>query len=289
MSVHLYPVVIIGNPVKGLIRRGIVRFHGLNLSTDIRSRLGIRGTMIPFALAMALFLAACSSSDPASSTDAEGGDGAVGGAAAESEDSVFFAYELTQPIENTITISISPDSVSKTTGFMDQDHTCEGADTSPQLTWEGVPAEAKSLALILDDPASDELEGLSLWTHWVLYSIPTSVTELSGGQPVADVLENGAKHGANDYEKLQYSGPCPTPTILINQSTNERTPPILAKERPYFFKLYALDKELDLAPGVTRDALLKEIDGHIVAAGELAVPYKSRRKEVRAGRESRAL
>ncbi len=263
-----------------------MQFHALSLKENMRI---VR--LFSIALAMALFLAACSSSEPASSTDAEGGedgDSAAADAPAaeeEAEESVFFAYELTQAVENTITISISPDSVSPTTGFMDKNHTCEGTDTSPPLTWEGVPAGAKSLALIYDDPASDELEGLGLWTHWVLYSIPPSVTELAGGQAVADVLENGAKHGKNGYDMLQYSGPCPTPTILISQSTNQRTPPILAKERPYYFKLYALDQELDLAPGVTRNALLKEIDGHIVAAGELAVPFKSRRKEVRTGQE----
>ena len=255
-------------------------FYVLGLNENIRV---IR--LFAFALAMSLFLAACSSSEPAASTSPEGSEGAASGAAAEPENSVFFAYELTQAIENTITISISPDSVSPTTGFMDKNHTCEGADTSPPLTWEGVPAEAKSLALILDDPVSDELQGLGLWTNWVLYSIPTSVAELGGDQPIADVLENGAKHGKNDYDVNQYSGPCPTPTIMISESTNRRTPPILAKARPYVFKLYALDQELDLAPGVTRDALLKEIDGHIVAAGELAVPYKSRRKEMRTGQE----
>ena len=139
-----------------------------------------------------------------------------------------------------------------------------------------MPVEAKSLALILDDPVSDELEGLGLWTHWVLYSIPTSVTELSRGQAVADVLENGAKHGANGYEKLQYSGPCPTPTILISQSTNQRTPLILAKERPYYFRLYAVDIPVDLPSRADRDTLLEAIDGHILAEGRLMGTYKRR-------------
>ena len=155
-------------------------------------------------------------------------------------------YELQQAVENTITIST--DATSPTTGFLDKIHTCEGADTSPPLRWEGVPAEAKSLALILDDPASDELEGFGLWTHWVLYSIPPSVTGLPAGQAATEVLENGAVHGMNGYEKAQYSGPCPTPTIMWSESIERRTPPLLAKERPYFFKLYALDKELDLGP-----------------------------------------
>ena len=100
---------------------------------------------------------------------------------------------------------------------------------------------------------------------------------------VADVLENGSKHGMNSYGKTQYSGPCPQPTILFQQSTDARTPPITAQSRPYFIKLYALDKELNLAPMADRDILLQEIDGHIVGAGELSVPFKSRKKEMRRG------
>ena len=236
---------------------------------------------ILLALTAAFFLVACSSA----SDEADGEAGASGAAAtgadsgADGEDSVFFAYELQQAVENTITIST--DATEERTGFLKREHTCEGKDTSPPLKWEGVPAEAKSLALVLDDPESDELEGFGLWTHWVLYSIPTSVTELTVGQPTTEVLENGAVHGMNDYENVHYSGPCPAPTIMYHESTKDRTPPELAVERPYLFKLYALDQELDLAPGVTRDALLKEIDGYIIAAGELAVPYKSRRREVR--------
>lgn len=235
--------------------------------------------LVTFAISIALLLVGCSSATPATESDAS----SESGAESAGEDSVFYVYELQQAVENTITIST--DATSPTTGFLDKIHTCEGADTSPPLRWEGVPAEAKSLALILDDPASDELEGFGLWTHWVLYSIPPSVTGLPAGQAATEVLENGAVHGMNGYEKAQYSGPCPTPTIMWSESIERRTPPLLAKERPYFFKLYALDKELDLGPGVTANALLKEIDGHVIAAGELAVPYKSKRKEVRSGRE----
>ena len=232
------------------------------------------------ALTAAVFLVACSSAED--DPEAEAGAAGAPAAGAEGEDSVFFSYELQQAVDNTITIST--DATEERTGFLEREHTCEGKDTSPPLKWEGVPAEAKSLALILDDPESDELEGFGLWTHWVLYSIPTSVTELTVGQPTTEVLENGAVHGMNDYENVHYSGPCPTPTIMYAESTDNRSPPELAVERPYFFKLYALDQELDLSPGTTRDALLKEIDGHIIAAGELAVPYKSRRREVRRGR-----
>ncbi len=233
--------------------------------------------LISLTLLTTLLLAACSSSTPASSTGSEDSEGA------ESEESIFFTYKLQQAVENTITVST--DDTSSSTGRLDTKHTCEGLDTSLSLLWEGVPDDTVSLALILDDPTSDELQGLGLWTHWVLYSIPSNVTGLSEGEASVDVLGNGAQHGVNDYGNSHYNGPCPQPNIYFSESTDGRTDPVLAKERPYLFKLYAVDKDLELAPGLTRDALLEEIDGHIVAAGELSVPYKSRKKITRAGRE----
>ena len=122
-------------------------------------------------------------------------------------------YVLQQPLDFTMTLTTT--SIGGTFGRLDRKHTCEKVDISPHLKWEGVPDGAKSLALVMDDPASD-VHGLEidvLWAHWVVYSIPPEVTELAAGQVSGELLENGAKQGANDYGKTQYNGPCPIPTL----------------------------------------------------------------------------
>ena len=91
-------------------------------------------------------------------------------------------YALQQSLDFTITLLTT--SVGGTFGRLHRAHSCERTDTSPHLTWEGVPEGAESLALVMEDPASD-VHGLAvdvLWTHWVVYSIPPDVTELELGQ-----------------------------------------------------------------------------------------------------------
>ncbi len=225
---------------------------------------------------VALVVSACSSAGPAS----ESGEGAQ----ADSQDAPALAtperYALQQVPDLAITLTSS--SISESNGRLDRTHTCERGDTSPHLRWEGIPDGTASVALVMEDPMSD-VHGLVvdvLWAHWVLYSIPPDVTELEPGRPAGDTLENGAKQGVNDYARVQYNGPCPLPNFRFQPNVAAgRRPlrdPIDAEERPYHFRLYALDSEVDLAPGADRDTLLQAIDGHILAAGELAIPYKSR-------------
>ena len=102
-------------------------------------------------------------------------------------------------------------------------YTCDGKDLSPPLKWSGVPEGTKSIALILDDP--DALG--RTFVHWVLYGIPSDVTELEEGVPATEVLPNGARQGVNDFENLGYGGPCP--------------PGAAGKVHGWVFKVYALD------------------------------------------------
>ncbi len=227
------------------------------------------------AVAALALLAACSSAD----TDSE--DDAASAAAGVPDET---PYELTQQFD--LSISVTTTALQGTFSRLHKDHSCEGRDISPPVSWEGVPAEAKSLALLFDDPASDELQGLGMWTHWVVYGIPPDVTEIAADQPTSTVLSIGAKLGKNDYGDVHYTSICPTPTLTYTADASRVraggnvgfVPPTVAKERPYFFRLYALDKEIDLEPGKSRNALLREIDGHIVAGGVVAVPFKSTRK-----------
>jgi hypothetical protein len=124
------------------------------------------------------------------------------------------------------------------------------------LQWSGVPPAAKSLALICDDPDAP----MGTWVHWVLYDLPPATPGLSEGVPKAPELPGGAKQGLNDYKKIGYGGPCPPP----------------GKPHRYFFKLYALDANTSLKPGLTKKDLLKAMEGHILAEGELMGTYQRR-------------
>lgn len=132
-------------------------------------------------------------------------------------------------------------------------YTCDGEDVSPPLEWSGVPEGTKSLALICDDPDAP----MGIWVHWVLFNIPASVKDLPTSVPPAEALENGAKHGKNDFGKLGYGGPCPP-------SGTHR----------YYFKLYALDMQITIKSGITKAQLQKAMEGHILAEGQLMGKYK---------------
>ncbi len=133
-------------------------------------------------------------------------------------------------------------------------HAFDDKDLSPALQWSGVPSAAKSLALICDDPDAPK----GTWVHWVIYDLPPSTAGLAEGVSKSSELANGAKQGVNDYKRLGYGGPCPPP----------------GKPHRYFFKLYALDTATGLQPGATKKDLLKAMDGHVVAEGQLMGTYQ---------------
>jgi Raf kinase inhibitor-like YbhB/YbcL family protein len=133
-------------------------------------------------------------------------------------------------------------------------HSCEGADASPALKWEGAPTGAKNFALICDDP---DAPGGS-WVHWVIYGIAAKTTELPESVAKTDSV-SGAKQGMNDFGKVGYGGPCPPPGHGVHH---------------YHFRLYALDTELNLAPRVTRRQLESAMKGHVLAQTELIGTYQ---------------
>lgn len=136
-------------------------------------------------------------------------------------------------------------------------HTCDGMSVSPPLVWSGVPAEAKSLALVVDDPdAPDPASPRMTWAHWVLYNIPTSAVGLAEGIAV-EGSQSGILQGLNDWRRTGYGGPCP---------------PI--GEHRYFFKLYALDVLLPDLKHPTRAALEKAMQDHVLDRSELIGLYR---------------
>jgi Raf kinase inhibitor-like YbhB/YbcL family protein len=132
-------------------------------------------------------------------------------------------------------------------------YTCDARDVSPPLAWTGVPAGAKTLALIADDPDAP----MGTWVHWVAYNLPAGVAELPEATPPDPELKGGGRQGRNDFKRFGYGGPCPP-------SGTHR----------YFFKLYALDVALDLAAGATKAELLRAMEGHILAEAQLMGKYK---------------
>ena len=131
-------------------------------------------------------------------------------------------------------------------------YTCDREDTSPPLRWSGVPEGARSIALIADAPGGT-------WVHWVQYAIPPDVAELPEGVATTEELPNGARQGTTDFKRVGYGGPCPPPGHGVHR---------------YYFKLYALDADIDLGPGTTKSDLLGNMRGHVVAEGQLMGTYE---------------
>jgi Raf kinase inhibitor-like YbhB/YbcL family protein len=126
-------------------------------------------------------------------------------------------------------------------------YTCDGTDISPQLSWKGLPPNTQSIVLIMDDPDAP----IGTFTHWVVFNIPATVTELPEGAKGIGV------EGVNDFRRIGYGGPCPP------RGSNHR----------YYFKLYALDTMLPLKEGAKRGDVEKAMQKHILAQGEFMGRY----------------
>ena len=126
--------------------------------------------------------------------------------------------------------------------------TCSGDNLSPALDWTDPPAGTLSFALIVDDPDAPG----GVFTHWVLYDLPSGVHKLPEGVPrTAD--PDGGRQGRNDFDKVGYSGPCPPP----------------GNPHRYFFRLYALDRKLNLRAGASKSDVEHALKGHVLAQAEL--------------------
>lgn len=133
-------------------------------------------------------------------------------------------------------------------------HTCDGEDTSPPLNWTNIPSDAKSLALICDDPDAPG----GTWVHWVIYDISPVLDGLTEAVAPSEVTADGAKQGLNDFRRSGYGGPCPPP----------------GGPHRYKFRLYALDIEPGLPAGASKADLLRVMEGHVLAEGGLTGRYE---------------
>ncbi|MES2643637.1 MAG: YbhB/YbcL family Raf kinase inhibitor-like protein [Myxococcota bacterium] len=138
-----------------------------------------------------------------------------------------------------------------TGGTIPKKHTCEGANTSPALTWTEVPAGTRTLALVVDDPDAPG----GTWVHWVAWNIPATARGLPEAVSPTDAM---LQQGQNDFRAIGYGGPCP---------------PRGHGPHRYFFRLYALDAPLTLPPTTTRATLDAALAGHVLATAELMGTY----------------
>jgi Raf kinase inhibitor-like YbhB/YbcL family protein len=123
--------------------------------------------------------------------------------------------------------------------------------------WSDAPVETRSYALVCEDPDAPR----GPWIHWVLYNISGDAVELARAVPTLPELPSGARHGRNTAGDMAYAGPCPPP----------------GNPHRYFFRLYALDVSLNLAPGASKAELEHAMDQHILAQGTLMGTYQHRK------------
>ena len=141
-------------------------------------------------------------------------------------------------------------------GEIPPEYTCDGADESPPLSWSGVPPDARSLALIVDDPdAPDPAAPKRTWVHWVVWDLPPDLARLEAGAS-GRRLPASSFEGMNDSHEQGYGGPCPP----------------IGRHR-YFHKLYALDRTLGELGDRTKPGLLRAMEGHVLASAELMGTY----------------
>ncbi len=126
-------------------------------------------------------------------------------------------------------------------------YTCDGENINPPLTISDIPENTKSLTLILDDPDAPS----GTWDHWIVFNIPSDTRDIAQGQEPPGI------HGIDTARNTNYKGPCPPD-----------------REHRYFFKLYALDTQLDLPAGVSKKQVETAMNGHILSQTELIGRYQ---------------
>lgn len=133
-------------------------------------------------------------------------------------------------------------------------YSCQGQDVSPALQWGEPPEGTQSFVLIVDDPDAPG----GVFTHWVLFNIPSATRQLPEAAPTIPRLADGSLQGKNDFGKIGYGGPCPPP----------------GHAHRYQFTIYGLDQMLDLKTGASRKQVLEAMMGHILGQGRLTGSYQ---------------
>jgi len=159
------------------------------------------------------------------------------------------------PGEDSTTFTLSSDAFN-TDGSIPARFTCDGEDLSPALTWDGVPDNSQSFALIMDDPDAPR----GTFTHWVIYNMGSGARGLPEGVDKTERPDDGAigAQGRNDFGDIGYGGPCPP----------------AEDAHSYDFRLYAIDGLIDLGPGASKEELLVAIEGRMLAVATMIGTYE---------------
>lgn len=137
-------------------------------------------------------------------------------------------------------------------GDIPSKYTCDGDDVSPPIEWSDVPSDAKTLALICDDPDAPKKD----FSHWVMFNIPARAGALPEHVAARQELPDGSRQGKNDFGKVGYGGPCPP-------SGTHR----------YRFSLYAVDTELGLPAASSKKDVEAALQGHVLETATLTGAY----------------
>ena len=171
---------------------------------------------------------------------------------------ILFTIGRDNPQTDIINTVIEDGSMQLTSPDFDQNQpipakfTCDGDDVNPNLNISGVPDGTKSLALIVDDPDAPAGSANPGWVHWLVANIPPSTTTIAQNS-----VPDGAVQMQNDFKQTAYGGPCPPAGI-----------------HRYFFRLYALNSELNLPAESGKSQLLNAMKGHILGQAELIGTYQ---------------
>ena len=165
-----------------------------------------------------------------------------------------------QLLPQSITVNITMEIKIKSTAFNEgssipSKFSCENENVSPQLHWNEVSKNIKSYAIILDDPDAPG----GNFVHWVIFNIPGTMNELHENVTPSRNIPDEVMIGTNSFGRIGYGGPCPPP----------------GKAHRYYFRIFALDTILHhVESGATKQLLIKAMEGHIIAKGELMGTYK---------------
>lgn len=133
-------------------------------------------------------------------------------------------------------------------------YSCQGEDVSPPLRWGEPPSGTQSFVLIMDDPDAPG----GIFTHWVLFNLPSATQQLQEAIPSTAQLSDGSLQGENDFSKIGYGGPCPPS----------------GRPHQYRFTVYGLDRMLDLKAGASKKQVLEAMEGHILGQGQLTGSFQ---------------
>lgn len=138
-------------------------------------------------------------------------------------------------------------------GIIPSKYTCDGVNISPQLSWSCSVEDVKTYAVIVEDPDAPS----GNFTHWIVYNIPSRINTLLENSTPAKNVPDEVLMGTNDFGRIGYGGPCPP-------SGTHR----------YFFRIYGLSTAVHLDSGATLKDVMKKMEGHIIARGELMGKYQ---------------